>query len=212
MRLMAYLNGKWEKEMEDKMKQVAGEDAKATSSSGASSSSGSGSGASSTSGSKKKGGIFGTIAGALSGVVGDGPLQAVSGFLKIPGVKSVVDKVAGPVMAAGASAFGFPMAAPLLMKFGPQIVDFVGGVADAGAASSSSSGSSGSSGASGTSSSGGSTGSSSSGTKQLSDADRQLLMTEIQRLQDKQKEMFGLVSNILKGNHDTRMAAINNMR
>ena len=29
---------------------------------------------------------------------------------------------------------------------------------------------------------------------------------------DKQKEMFSLVSNILKAGHDTRMAAINNVR
>jgi hypothetical protein len=35
---------------------------------------------------------------------------------------------------------------------------------------------------------------------------------ELQRLIDKQKEMFSLVSNILRTMHDTRMTAINNIR
>ena len=37
-------------------------------------------------------------------------------------------------------------------------------------------------------------------------------MTEIQILQEKQKEMFSLVSNILRSQHDTKMAVIGNIR
>ncbi len=37
-------------------------------------------------------------------------------------------------------------------------------------------------------------------------------MLELQRLQDKQKEMFSLVSNMLRSMHDTKMAVINNLR
>jgi hypothetical protein len=37
-------------------------------------------------------------------------------------------------------------------------------------------------------------------------------MTEIQILQEKQKEMFTLVSNILRSQHDTKMAVIGNLR
>ncbi len=37
-------------------------------------------------------------------------------------------------------------------------------------------------------------------------------MLEIQRLQQKQQEMFGLVSNILKTNHDVRLSMIGNLR
>ena len=52
--------------------------------------------------------------------------------------------------------------------------------------------------------------------RQLSSAadesERQLEMMQIQRLQDRQKEMFGLVSNLLRGTHDTRAAIISNMR
>ena len=51
----------------------------------------------------------------------------------------------------------------------------------------------------------------SSGTA-LSDSDRQTIMMEIQNIRQKQQEMFGLVSNILKAGHDTRLSIINNIR
>jgi hypothetical protein len=37
-------------------------------------------------------------------------------------------------------------------------------------------------------------------------------MMELQRLVDKQKEMFAMVSNILRAQHDTRMSIIGNVR
>lgn len=182
MRLLAHLNGKWEKEMEAKMKQLAGEDGGTSS-------------ASATSTKKKSGGLLGGIGGALSALAGG----AVFGGLKIPGLQSVLGKIGGPVLAAAASALGFPAAAPLLLKYGPAILSAASSVAGAATGGTSSASSSG-----GTSSTG--------ATKAQSDTDRQLIMTEIQRLQEKQKEMFGLVSNIFRSQHDTRMTAINNIR
>ena len=37
-------------------------------------------------------------------------------------------------------------------------------------------------------------------------------MLEIQRLVDKQNQMFTLVSNVMKGMHDTTMVAVQNIR
>ena len=40
----------------------------------------------------------------------------------------------------------------------------------------------------------------------------QVQMMELQRLVDKQKEMFAMISNVLRAQHDTRMAIIGNVR
>ncbi len=153
--------------------------------------------ASSSSGSstKKKSGLLGKIAGAVKSVVGGDALAAVHSFLKFPGVKAFLGKVSGPVLAAGATALGFGAAAPVLLQYGSKAVD---AVADVATAASSSGGSTATGGA--------------SGSGAMSDAKRQQLTMEIQRIYDKQKEMFGLVSNILKTNHDSRLAVINNIR
>jgi hypothetical protein len=67
------------------------------------------------------------------------------------------------------------------------------------------------SGSSGTTKSSTSSGSSSSGSSAAAPSEKQL-MTEIQILQEKQKEMFTLVSNVLRSLHDTKMAVIGNLR
>jgi hypothetical protein len=172
--------------MESKLKELATGEGSASSKSAASPKTAAGSGAK-----KKSGGILATIVGAVAGA--GGPLGAMLDALKIPGVKAVVGKIGGPVLAAAASALGFPAAAPLLLKYGPTLVDAVAGASSA--AGKASSGSSGSTGTSGS-----------------KDAERQSVMLELQRLQEKQKEMFGLVSNVLRANHDARMVAINNIR
>ena len=130
----------------------------------------------------------GSFSGALGGA------GNVLGFLKIPAVKSALKKLGGPVLAAAASAFGLPGAAPILLKYGPDVVDAAVGIASAAGGS-----------ASKTSQA------TSSGTA-LSDSDRQTIMMEIQNIRQKQQEMFGLVSNILKAAHDTRLSIINNIR
>jgi hypothetical protein len=59
---------------------------------------------------------------------------------------------------------------------------------------------------------GGASGAGGTGGKAMSDAKRQQLTLEIQRLYEKQKEMFNLVSNISRISHETRSGVIGNIR
>jgi hypothetical protein len=175
MQLLAYLNDKYEKEMQAKMDELAGKTTSTTK--------------------KRSSGIMGALGSAVSSAIGPDNAKALSGFLKLPGVKSVLGTIGGPALAAAATALGFPAAAPLLAKLTPKAVAFAADVVNEAASPSSS-------------------GTTSSGTTSSSTTGKQeeLAMMQIQRLMDKQKEMFSLVSNILKSSHDTRMAAINNVR
>jgi hypothetical protein len=93
------------------------------------------------------------------------------------------------VLAGAATALGMPALAPAILRAGPLIGGAVAGAAGGSAARTSPS----SSGAAGAPS-------------------EKQLMTEIQILQEKQKEMFTLVSNILRSLHDTKMGVIGNIR
>lgn len=135
------------------------------------------------------------------------PAKKKSIFAKLFSSKSVqglLKQVSGPVLAAAATAVGLPVLAPALAKTGPDLVgaltDVVKGIGG---------GSGSTAKAAATASSGGTQASSStSSTEELSKADA----LEIERLQQKQQEMFSLVSNLLRGMHDTKMAVINNVR
>jgi hypothetical protein len=145
-------------------------------------------GTSGSGGTKKKGGVLGSL-GKL---------------LKSTSVKTVLKAVAGPVLAAGATAVGLPQLAPVLLKLGPQLADAavtVGKEVDQGWTGVASGG--------GASGSGASPGSSAA---QGSAGNEQVRMMELQRLQNKQQEMFATISNILKTTHDTRMGIIQNLR
>jgi hypothetical protein len=136
------------------------------------------------------------------------PLKLASKLIGDAGVKSLLKQVSGPVLAAACTALGMPMLAPLAAKVGPQLV---GSVAEAvESAVDKASGAAAGSGSGGTPASGSTAASGSSGTG--SAKNEQLQMMELQRLVDKQKEMFSLVSNILRATHDTRMAVIGNVR
>jgi hypothetical protein len=199
--LLGYLGEKWEKEMQAKMDEIAASEAKKQSDSKPSGSSGS-------SGSKKKsGGLLGSL-----GFVGDVIEAAISpatAALKVPAIHDVLKQVGGPILAAGASALGAPELAPLLLKSGPELVDMAANLASSldGAGG----GGSGSSGG-GSSSGGGGSKPASGGGKALSDAETQMMFMQIQRIQQKQQEMFGVVSAVLKSNHDLRMGVVNNIR
>jgi hypothetical protein len=115
-------------------------------------------------------------------------------------VVGAVKSLSGPALAAGATALGFPQLAPLAAKWGPQLVDGALSLASSsgvvpGATGSTSSSSSGSA----TSASG-------------SDREAQLKLMEIQRIIDQQKEMFSLVSNMLRSRHELRMGVIQNTK
>jgi hypothetical protein len=133
--------------------------------------------------------------------------QLVGGDAKL---KALVTQVSGPVLAAAATAVGLPMLAPLAAKYGPTLVGALtkdisvdlavlgGGTSTAGAASTG-----------GTSTTAGSA-AKPSGTDGATSEKAQLM--ELQRLQDRDKELFSLFSNMLKAMHDSRMTCIQNIR
>jgi hypothetical protein len=204
MRLLAHLNAQYEAEMQEKMNVLAGKADAAKSKS-------SGSSTSATSKPKKKG----LLSSIVDGVNQFFPAVGIAAsLLKTKSVQTLLGKIGGPVLAAAASAMGFPALAPALLKLGPAIVNVAVDAAkafDAGA-NTSAGGPSASASKASASSTAKSSSSSATAKKELSDGDRQLHMMELQRLQEKQKEMFQLVSNILKANHDTRFAIIGNVR
>lgn len=182
-RLMVYLSDKYDKQLEQKIQQYSNlESGKATSSSSKSSSSGS------------------TASGLKEGLASLFSKGGLGKLLSGSGAQKLLGQLAGPVLASAATALGLPTLAPLILKAGPMLGSVASGALSAltgGTASSSTSAKS----------------ASSSGSASSADApSEKQLMTEIQILQEKQKEMFSLVSNILRAQHDTRMAVISNVR
>jgi len=187
LKLLGYLNDKWNKELDQKMKEFK----KTSTSTSSSSSSGSSSGV---------GGLVKKAVGFASSAVPQ--LGVTLAALRDPTVRSVLKNVAGPALAAVATAAGQPELAPVALKYGPDLVD-----AAAGAASYASSG---------TTASAGPATRTTTTTKETadgigSDKDAQLKLMEMQRILDQQKEMFSMVSNMLRTTHDTRMAVIQNV-
>ena len=193
LQLLAYLNDKWNKDLDKKMKELKTE--------GGSGSTGSGS----SSGSAKSS-VTGGLLGKLVSVAKDAVpgLGAGLDLLSTPGVKSALSSVAGPGLAALATAMGMPELAPLALEYGPEIVDAAAAAAKAPGASSG--------GAPKATSSSGSSSGSATADGIGSDRDAQLKLMEIQRIMDQQKEMFSLTSNLLRTGHDARMAVIQNLR
>jgi hypothetical protein len=113
MRLLAYLNDRWEKDIEKKMREASGTDGKAATSSSSS-------------------GIGGAL-GKLVGIAKDAfpPAGLVMSALQNPTVRGVVSKVAGPALAGLATTAGFPELAPLALRYGPSIIDSAAGAVTA---------------------------------------------------------------------------------
>ncbi len=130
--------------------------------------------------------------GGLLGSVGDFLGSAFGGGL----LKQALEEIGGLVFKAGASALGLAPLGSVLGSIGKNIGGWVGShLSSALGISKSSSGSS-----------------SSSAKKESGTPDERLDMLEIQRLCDKQKQMFDCVSNILRVIHDTAMTAVGNIR
>lgn len=204
MRLLAYLNDKWEKDMQKKMKEMGG--AQGSGSSGSSSTSGA-----SSASTKKSGGILDSFTSIVKSATAFFPALGIGlQALQNPTVRAVASQLGGPVLAAAATAAGFPELAPAALKYGPAIVDFAAGAASSPSdkpAPAAGSGGSASASASRSSRTGGS-----GSTGGLSDGQERLKLMEIQRIADQQKEMFSLVSGVLRARHDARMAVIQNIR
>lgn len=196
LKLLGYLNDKWNKDLDKKMKELKTTGGTASTGSSGSSSSG-------TSRSSGLGGALGSIVSMAKDVmpgIGIG-LE----LLSTPAVRSTLSSVAGPGLAALATAAGLPELAPLALQYGPEIVDAAASAAKDASATPSS--------AVTTSTSSGSSSSSSASASGIgSDRDAQLKLMEIQRIMDQQKEMFSLTSNLLRTGHDARMAVIQNLR
>jgi len=145
-------------------------------------------------------------------------------------IGGAVKALGGPLLAALATAVGLPWLAPAAMKAGTALGDAIAGSGKAKIGSAKADKKADrkdgkeAKDAKGTSSSAGEKAGSSTAkkeTKKTDDAakkeeagspDERLAMLEIQRIVDKQNQMFQLVSNVLKGMHETNMVAIQNLR
>jgi hypothetical protein len=186
-RFMMYVQDRFDRDVEQKMKEAAGKKTAASSgSSGAK---------------KRKGGPFAKLAGALKTAF---PALGMSmELLNDKNVQALVKTLGGPALAAGAAAMGFPGLAPVLAKAGPQLTgvafDLAAAFKDA-PAGGSTGGSTGGTGSTG-----------STGSADSPEIDRKKMM-ELQYAMEKQKEMFTLVSNVLRSLHDMKMSAVHNIR
>jgi hypothetical protein len=214
MRLLAQLDAEYEKKMEEKMRLIAGGEAASTGGKATSATGG-------TAKPKTKG-FLGSLANAVNTFF---PAVGIAtSLLKTKSVQTLLGKIGGPVMAAAATAMGFPHLAPALLKLGPSIVNVAVDAAKAfdaaveeptrKASSSATSASSASlaEASSDVTASASSSSSGASSSKTVSEGERQIHFMDLQRLRERQKEMFMLVSNILKSGHDTRCAIIANVR
>ncbi len=157
---------------------------------------------------KDDGGIFGTILKVIFPPVAalDAIFGGVDEFL-VDALKSL----GGPLLAALATAVGMPALAPAALKLGEGIAAMAGGtkapatkkvpvpskgtVKEVPVETPS------------TKAKGSSKDKAESGSP-----DERLAMLEIQRLVDKQNQLFTLVSNVMKNVHDTGMVAVQNLR
>ncbi len=198
MKLLAYLNDKWDKDIDKKMKEIGAGAAGTAGSSTSKASAG-------TAKPKENSSFLGTVVKAAKEFFPAVGIAAEA--LANPAVREVASTIGGPVLAAAATALGFPELAPALLKYGPQVVDLASGAAsalvDAGAAPANGGASA---------SSGGDAKAAPSDGGAMSDRKVQERLMEIQRVIDQQKEMFSLVSNMLRSAHETRMAVIQNVR
>jgi hypothetical protein len=190
MRLLAHLNAQYEEQMQQHMDALAGK----TSSTKAKGTSGS-------SGTKKKtGGLLGALASVVKKVA-PSAAGAIVDVLKDKTLQGLLKKLGGPVLAAGATALGFPALAPVLMKLGPELASGAVDLAKALDAE--------------TKAAGGSASASSAGASEkteLSSSEQQVELMKLQRVQEKQKEMFSTVSAILRAQHEIRSGIIGNIR
>lgn len=182
-RFMMYVTEKYDRDIEQKMKEAGGASAAGGS----------------TTTKKKSSNPFSKIAGALKTVF---PAAGIAlEALNNKNLQSLLRSISGPALAAGATALGMPALAPILAKVGPQLAgvtfDLAKALDEPAATTTTTS----------KSTSGGST----SGAGGDPEVDRRKVM-ELQYAMEKQKEMFSLVSNILRSMHDMKMVAVQNVR
>jgi hypothetical protein len=186
-RFMMAVQKRTDRELQDAMERYEKEFAKSKSSSSGSS----------TQAAKKDdgGGLLGFLGGvfdALGAVCP--PLAIASSTLGELGLTRIATQLSGPLLASLCTAWGLPMLAPIALKLGPEVVQLALGEAQSSSSSSSSSSTSGTS------------------SSEKTDVDERYELMKLQRLVEKQQQMFSLISNMLKVMHDTGMNAIHNIR
>ena len=152
---------------------------------------------------KDGGGLFGTLLKVICPplAIADSVFGGVDEFLK-----DALQVLGGPLLAALATAVGLPMLAPAALALGEGLGAMLGGGSTPAKPKS---------GSSGTAKDKTTTKPKTdpkTGTGEAGSPDERLEMLEIQRLVEKQNQMFTLVSNVMKGMHETTMVAIQNIR
>ncbi len=173
---------------------------------------------------KRKGGLWGAVKLIMPAV------GMASSVLGEAATKKLVQQLGGPALAAAAAALGMPQLAPLALKAGAtlgalvtdsakgelgEVASAIGTLAEAaGTGAFSAAGVAGggvtatAASATGATAGGGATG----GTGAAAGGSEKADQLELQRLMERQKETFTLLSNILRANHEARMASIQNIR
>jgi len=154
------------------------------------------------------GGIFGTILKVICPplAIADSVFGGVDEFLK-----DALQALGGPLLAALATAVGLPMLAPAALALGEGLGAMLGGGSTPAKPKNGSSGTT----KDKTPTKGTTTkpkADPKTGAGEAGSPDERLEMLEIQRLVEKQNQMFTLVSNVMKGMHETTMVAIQNIR
>jgi len=162
---------------------------------------------------KDGGGIFGTILKVICPplAIADSVFGGVDEFLK-----DALQVLGGPILAALATALGLPMLAPAALALGEGLGAMLGRGSTPAKPKTGSSGTS----KDKTPTKGTATpkpkadpkADPKTATGEAGSPDERLEMLEIQRLVEKQNQMFTLVSNVMKGMHETTMVAIQNIR
>ena len=164
------------------------------------------------------GGIFGTILKVICPplAIADSVFGGVDEFLK-----DALQVLGGPLLAALATAVGLPMLAPAALALGEGLGAMLGGGSTPAKPKTGSSGTT-KADTTKTDTTKEKTPTKGTATKPKTDPktgtgeagspDERLEMLEIQRLVEKQNQMFTLVSNVMKGMHETTMVAIQNIR
>jgi hypothetical protein len=163
---------------------------------------------------KQGGGFLGSILGAIfpSGGIFD---KLIGGLEDLLG--GALKSMGGPLLAALATAVGLPVLAPAALKFGESLGGALAGVLTgdkAKATPAKTTTTPGTTSKPTTTSTPKTTPKTTTPAKkgEAGSPDERLEMLEIQRLVEKQNQMFTLVSNLLKSMHDTTMVAIQNVR
>jgi hypothetical protein len=160
------------------------------------------------------GGIFGTILKVLVPplAIADSIFGGVDEFLK-----DALQALGGPVLAALATAVGLPMLAPAALALGQGLGAMVAGESSTAKKTPAKKTDTKTDASKDKSPAKGTTAAKpkpdpKTGTGEAGSPDERLQMLEIQRLVDKQNQMFTLVSNVMKSMHDTSMVAVQNLR